>query len=77
MSAPASMNSSIVFKSQIGSFTPAPCILPAMINPEKCFLANSIAFTIALLVTPVPGLPVKQIKSNPNSCAACNVFSEH
>ena len=52
--------------SATGSDTPAPCIFPAIIKPEKCCLANFTASIISLLLTPVPGLPVKQTKSKPN-----------
>ena len=59
-----------------GSSTPAPCILPAIINPSKCFFANFIAFKIALFETPVPGFPVKQIKLKPNSLAFKSVLGD-
>ena len=59
-----------------GSATPAPCIFPAMIRPLKCSLESLIEWAIASLETPVPGLPVRQIKSNPSSLAFSRVLGE-
>ncbi len=72
-SAPASINLPIAFKSTSGSSTPAECIFPAMIKPEKYFLAFFIALAIDSFVTPVPGLPVRQTKLKPSCWAFLKV----
>ena len=69
-SAPASRKALTDSSLATGSSTPAPCIFPAIINPEKFSLAVFTALAIILLVTPVPGFPVKQTKLNPSFSAA-------
>ena len=75
MSAPAStksaMSCSVRMLSAASVSTPAACILPAastMASPTASRKRRSVE-TMASLVTPTPGLPVKRIKSTPNALA--------
>lgn len=68
------MNADAISSSNTGSLTPAPCIFPAIMIPEKMALACLIAAVISLFETPVEGFPVRQIKSNPSASARAMFF---
>ena len=75
MSAPASINASTSFSVRMFSppseITPAACIFPAVrITRSPTAAFNSLsACTIAWLLTPIPGFPVRMIISTPMSAA--------